>query len=354
MAVRSIGLDIGSTHVRAAEVEVASRGTARGGNAQLIRFAELPLPAGAVADGGVHEVQTVASVLKRLWVKGKFTSRNVISGVGNQQVVVREMDVPSLPMKELRQALPFQVQELLPMSADEALLDFYPTSEQDGDSGKVLRGIMVAAAKSTVSQHVLAIESAKLAPIMIDLNAFALFRAQAVADWGGSTVAFVDIGARTTNILVAANRVPRLVRTIPAGGQDATDAVASSLRVSATDAERIKREMGVGLAVQEDRKAGAEALTQTSRALAEAIRNTFVFYAQNNPGAPIQHVSLTGGGSHLPGLGQYLASAVRLPVSFGDGLARVRVNKKMHASLLEGRESLVAVCVGLALGEPEK
>jgi len=201
---------------------------------------------------------------------------------------------------------------------------------------------------------VLAIESAKLTPVMVDLNAFALFRAQAVADWGGSTVAFVDIGARTTNILVAANRVPRLVRTIPAGGQDATDAVASSLKLSATDAERVKREMGVGLATQEDRKAGAEALTQTARALAEAIRNTFVFYTQNNPGAPIQHVSLTGGGSHLPGLGQYLASAVRLPVSFGDGLARVRVSKKMHAAVLEGSESLVAVCVGLALGEPEK
>ena len=351
MAARAIGLDIGATQVRAAELEISGGGLRGATSATLVRYAELPLPAGAFADGEVHEVATVASVLKRLWAKGHFSTRQVIAGVGNQRVVVREMELPSLPMDQLRQSLPFQVGEMLPMSADDALLDFYPTSERDGDHGKVLRGILVAAHKSTVSSHVLAIESAGLTPMMIDLNAFALLRAQSVAEWGSQTVAFVDVGARTTNVIVAAGGVPRFVRTLPAGGQDATDAVASALKVSTQEAEQIKREIGVGFAVAESLKLGAEALTTTTRGFVEAIRNTFVFYSQNNPGGPVQHVALTGGGAHMPGLGQYLASAMRLPVSFGDGLGRVRVNKRLKATALEGRESLVAVCVGLALGQ---
>jgi type IV pilus assembly protein PilM len=351
VATRNIGLDIGSTFVRAAEVEISGRSSSKAGTATLLRYAELPLPTGAVGDGEVHEVNSVASILKRLWAKGKFSSRNVITGVGNQRVVVREMDVPSLPMTQLRQALPFQVQEMLPMSADEAQLDFYPTSENDAESGKVLRGVMVAASKATIAAHVLTIDTAKLAPRAIDLNAFALLRAQAVDDWASTTVAFVDVGARTTNVIIAANKIPRLVRMLPSGGNDATDAVAGALKISAQDAERAKREIGVGFSVAEQYKLGAEALATTTRALVEAIRNTFVFYSQNNPGAPIQHVAITGGGAHLPGFGQSLASAVRLPVSFGDGLARVRVSKKLRSTALEGRESLVAVCVGLALGE---
>jgi type IV pilus assembly protein PilM len=332
-------------------LEIGGAGPSHGGSATLVRYAELPLPAGAVGDGEIHEVATVASVLKRLWSKGRFSTRQVISGVGSQRVVVREMDLPSLPMAQLRQSLPFQVGEMLPMSADEALLDFYPTSETDGDNGKVLHGILVAAAKATVSSHILAIESAGLEPVMVDLNAFALLRAQSVSDWGNQTVAFIDIGARTTNVIVAAAGVPRFVRTLPTGGQDATDAVAGALKVSTQEAERMKREIGVGFAVPEQLKLGADALTTTTRAFVESTRNTFVFYSQNNPSGPIQHVVLTGGGAHMPGLGQYLASAMRLPVSFGDGLARVRVNKRLRSTVLEGRESLVAICVGLAMGQ---
>lgn len=351
MAGRAIGLDIGTTHVRAVELDVGGTGLARGGAGTLLKYAELPLPAGAVGDGEIHEVSTVASVLKRLWAKGRFSTRMVISGVGSQRVVVREMDLPSLPMAQLRQSLPFQVGEMLPMPADEALLDFYPTSERDGENGRLLRGILVAAAKSTVSSQVLAIESAGLRPVMIDLNAFALLRAQSVNDWGNQTVAFIDIGARTTNVIVSADGTPRFVRTLPAGGQDATDAVSTALKVSTVDAERMKKEIGVGFAVPEQTKLGADALTTTTKAFVESVRNTFVFYSQNNPSGPIQHVVLTGGGAHLPGLGQYLASAMRLPVSFGDGLARVKVNKHLRTTVLDGRESLVAICVGLAMGK---
>lgn len=350
MAVRAIGLDIGTTHVRAAEVDV-SGGGGKGQAGTLLKYAELPLPAGAVGDGEIHEVSTMASILKRLWSKGRFSTRQVISGVGSQRVVVREMDLPSLPLPQLRQSLPFQVGEMLPMAADEALLDFYPTAEIDGDNGKMLRGILVAASKSTVSTQVLAIETAGLHPVMIDLNAFALLRAQSGGDWGNQTVAFMDVGARTTNVIVAAGGIPRFVRTLPAGGQDATDAVSSAMKVSTQDAEKMKKEIGVGFAVPEQFKQGSEALMSTTKAFVESVRNTFVFYSQNNPSGPIQHVVLTGGGAHMPGLGQYIASAMRLPVSFGDGLTRVKVTKRLRTTILDGRESLVAVCVGLSMGK---
>ncbi len=353
MAVRVIGLDIGTTHVRAAEVEHSGRGPGSG-TATLVKYAELALPVGAASDGEVNEVATVASTIKRLWSKGHFSHRNVISGIGNGRTVVREMDIPSLPMPQLRQSLPFQMGEMLPMSTDEALLDFFPTSEEDGDQGKLLRGILVAISKATVSQHIAAIESAGLTPKMVDLNAFALYRSQAVADWGDQTVAFVDIGARTTNVLVASRGIPRLVRILPSGGNDVTDAVAGALKVTTQEAEQSKRQIGIGFAVDPSLQPGAEAVASTSRALVDAIRNTFVFYSQNNTGGPIQHVALTGGGSHLPGLGQFLASAVRLPVSFGDGLARVKVSRALKAGTLDGRESLVAASVGLAFGEVGK
>ena len=81
----AIGLDIGATALRAAEVA----SDARGKNVELQRYAEIPLPLNAVRDGEVIDAATVVQGLKALWAKGGFTSKDVIVGVGNQRVAVR-------------------------------------------------------------------------------------------------------------------------------------------------------------------------------------------------------------------------------------------------------------------------
>ena len=85
------------------------------------------------------------------------------------------------------------------------------------------------------------------------------------------------------------------------------------MNVSGTEADTLKRSIGVGFAVSPDLQEASDALATVTQTLIEAVRNTFVYFATSNPGAGIDVVVLTGGGSHLPGLGQYLSSASRLP-----------------------------------------
>ena len=97
MAKRNIvGLDIGTTAVRAAEVSYGSDGPSSRGT--LNAYASVPLPPGAVQDGEVVEPEAVASALKELWNRGKFSTKDVVIGVGNQRVIVRELEVPAMPM----------------------------------------------------------------------------------------------------------------------------------------------------------------------------------------------------------------------------------------------------------------
>ena len=72
-------------------------------------------PPGAVENGEVREAEPVSDTLRELWTRGGFKSRKVWMGVGNQRVVVREITLPAMPEKELRQSLGFQVQEFIPM-----------------------------------------------------------------------------------------------------------------------------------------------------------------------------------------------------------------------------------------------
>lgn len=347
---RVIGLDIGSTGVRAAELEFGSGGPQGGGTGTLLHLSEVALPPGAVRDGEVVQQQTVVAALRALWQQGKFSSKDVVIGVGNQRVLVRELELPAMPRAQLRESLPFQVNELLPMPVDDALLDYHPTAEVPGTEGRTVHGLLVAAQRDTVTANVVAVEGAGLRPTMVDLNAFALVRALARDALAQQRVAIVDIGAAITTVVIVVSGQPRIVRLLPHAGQAVTDAVAGTLGIAAPEAEAVKREIGVGFAVPPERSAAADAVAEVVRALVESIRNTFAYFASSNGGSPVEVAVLTGGGSHLPGLGQYLSSASRLPVVLGDPLASLRAGKSFAASAVRGRESLVAVPVGLAYG----
>lgn len=349
-STRVIGLDIGTGAVRAAELEFGSGGPTGKNPPTLQRFGEVPLPLGAVRDGEVVQQDLVASALKQLWSKAKFASKDVVIGVGNQRVLVRETDLPWMPRQQLTESLAYQVGDLLPMATNDALLDYCPTAELDGPQGRMVHGLLVAAQRDTVNANVLAVEGAGLRPVMVDLNAFALVRALARGEYAHRTVALVDIGAQITTVVVAAHGQPRLVRALPVGGHQVTTAVASALGIAAAEAENVKREIGVGFAVSPDRQQAAENVAEVVRQLVESVRNTFVYYAGNNPGAGIEMVVLTGGGAHLPGLGQYLSSASRIAVTLGDPLAGLRAAKSAGRERLAGRESLIALPVGLAYG----
>lgn len=343
-----IGLDIGTTRVRAAEVVVAGRGAAA--QPTLVRYGEVALPPGAVRDGEVEDASTVSTALRRLWAESKFPTRDVNIGVGNQRVVVREVRLPWMPMPQLRGSLAFQVQDLLPMDTDEALMDYFPTGEAEDASGRVLNGMLVAATRDTVRANVMAVEAAGLRPQMVDLSAFALLRSIVRGELTGRTVAVVDVGARITQLLISASGMPRFVRMLPSGGQNVTDAVASAMSISQPDAENVKREVGIGFAVRPDLAPAAEAVNGVVRPLVEAVRNTFVYFQGNNPGSGIDVVVLAGGGAHLPGLGQYLSSASRLPVTLGDPFATIRIAKQLNAGSLQQESSTLAMPIGLALG----
>lgn len=348
---RVIGLDIGTTQVRAAELAFGSGGPARTVQPTLLKFGEVSLPPGAVRDGEVAEPSTVASALRQLWSVAKFGTKDVVVGIGNQRVIVRDLDLPAMPVAQIRSSLPFQVQDMLPVAVDDTILDYVPTGSYAGENGNIMRGLLVAATKDTVHANTKAVELAGLRPMMVDLGAFALSRVMARGDALTRTVALVDIGARVTTVVVVDHGTPRLVRLLPAGGQDVTEAVAGSLGITIGEAEEAKRQIGIGYATAPELAVAVEAIRTVTSSLVEAVRNTFAFYSSSNGGAVIDLVVLTGGGSQLPGLGQYLSSASRLPATVGQPLSTLRVDRGagLQQHHMDNQHAL-AMPLGLAFG----
>jgi len=341
-----IGLDIGSTAVRAAELHTG------GDIPTLVRAAQVPLPLGVVENGEIRDASAVGETLKELWRRGGFKSRQVTMGVGNQRVVVREVALPSVPEKELRDSLAFQVQEFIPISVDEAVLDFDTLGEFEHEGRTMIRLLLVAAHQAMVNTVVEAAEAAKLTPVGLDLTTFALVRAIGTMDEPLESQvegeeALVDIGAHGTNICVHERGATRFVRFLPSGGRDITVAIARALNVGDDEAERLKR--------GETQESGPSPEDARGVALSRAagfvdeIRSSLQFYTAQTPGTRIGRVLIAGGGSKLDGLLEIFQERLPSAVDRGHPLSRVRSALGLSDEALAEAEPVLTVAVGLAI-----
>jgi len=345
MATSVVGLDIGHGVLRAAEVA--------GGNTskpRLMRYHEVSFPADATREGEIVEPDVLVRALKQLWTAGKFTTRDVVLGVGNQRVLTRDLSVPKVPLDRIKEALPFQVQDLLPIPVADAVLDFYPVAETQGESGPMIHGLLVAAAKSSVLANVRAVQAAGLNPIDVDLSPFALTRALLMGEPGKGTVALVHVGATTSCVVIATDGVPQFVRIIPSGGDEVTSALVNGLGMSLADAERTKSTLGlIREAYQPESMAASETVIRVTEDLLNSIRNTVQFYRNTRPNDPIMSVILSGGGSRLRGFPAALEEVTRLQIELGDPTDRFSLAKAIDIHTLPGVLPAMGVALGLTL-----
>jgi type IV pilus assembly protein PilM len=247
MARTLVGLDIGSSGVRAAEFAVQRR------RVTLRRFAAVPLPPGVVRAGTVVDGEALTEALKEVRSLGKFSTRNVTLGIANAGVMVRQMDLDWMPPRDFAKALRYQVEDALPFPVEEANLDYHLLEELDvatagGEPRRVARVLLIAATREMVDAFVSAAQRAGLRPTGVDLLPFALVRARTPGglDPAGEVEAIVDIGADVVSVVVHAGGVPRYVRMIPGIGGDAvTEAVQQRYDWTWDDAERTKLFVGL-------------------------------------------------------------------------------------------------------------
>lgn len=363
MATNVVGLDIGSTSVRGVELSGANKA-----KPNLLHFHEVPLPAGAVVRGEVVDATVVASALKKLWTEGGFKSKNVVLGTGDQRTLVRELSVPKMSLKNIRESLPFQVQSMLQMPLADPLLDFYPISESTGEHGPIVNGLLIAAEKSVILGNIHAVERAGLTPIEVDLVPFALSRLLVGRAQTKGTVALMDVGANTTSVVVSIDGVPRFVRMIPAGGDDLTEALKLGLEIETDQAEELKHKLTLGadattaedpdrcdcarcaaeLAIAEDPRA-VKILNVMSAELLGSLRSTVNYFNNTWPESPVQHVMLTGGGAQLGGFADALSEMIHISVTHAEPFTMITLPRKFKVKKLQNGQVSITAALGLAV-----
>ncbi len=366
MARRLIGLDVGTNAVTIAEVTPGSP-------PRLDMFAQVALPREAMREGEIADQAAISDAVARLRAEVGLKKVSVRVGIASPRVIVRQVEMPVMTRDELASALQFQASDLIPISLDDAVLDFAilethtPAAPTDGEGGEPSMQVLLAAAQeATIMKLVSSVEAGGLQVAAVDLIPLALIRAlakpvgvmaPAPAAAGGVALddapgaeGIVSFGGGVTSIAVHEGGVPRFVRVIGSGGRELTDAIAHDLEVPPDQAEALKR--AVGAPGNDDMVARARtAIDRPLSVLLDEVRSSVDYY-RNQPGAArLGRVVVTGGSAQLPGLPERLSALVGVQVEPAYMHDLIRIGDIGFApDELPRLEPYLPAAVGLALG----
>ncbi len=235
-----IGLDIGNTTIKVAEVRATKQGP------QVIALGIAPTPLDSVNQSNFVDTAALGDAVKELLSSCGARARNVVSSVaGQQSLVIRIIEVPRMTEKELSETMKWEVERHVPFAQSELQMDYQiirrPDTPPDAQTMEVL---LVVAQKEMIVTHLEALQACGLEPAAIDVEPSAL--ARSLVDIHGPaqtkrTVALVNLGAQITDISIVRDGLLLFQRTIATAGDTLTQAIAAALNINAEEAERIKK-----------------------------------------------------------------------------------------------------------------
>ena len=298
----TVGLDIDGVYLAAVQAT----------DGHLTRAASTDLEPGLMTDGEVTDAAALGQALGKFFDESSLPKR-VRLGISNQQIVVRQLELPSIDDAGDRDAaIRFQAAETIAMPLDEAILDYTIIGETESEDGPPRTSVVVVAARETMVQSLLeAVKGAGLRPSGIDLNAFALVRTLANRYEAADHARVYCHLAGVTNLAIARGPSCVFTRTLSTAWDSYEDDTAASL--------------------------------------AEEIRLSIDYYTADPDVRFAGDLVLSGPGSEREGLAEDLGRLLALTVSVADPLANLEMGV---GALPDGEDPhRHTVAAGLALGE---
>ncbi len=338
------GVDIGSHAVKVCQLQKTGKGYS------LLAVGSAALPPGSVEDGVLQDPEEVGRTVAALFKNLKIKNNRVGISISGYSVIVKKINLEVMSEEELHEYITSEAEQYIPFDIEDVYLDFEDlhTATEENDRTDVM---LVAAKKEVIDDYLEMLQEHKLKPVLVDVDGFALENIWETVSQEQENVALVDIGASKMNINIIADGASVLARDIVVGSDQLTEQIASSLGIELAEAEKIK----LGLVpVEENREELEEIFTQTCTQWVLEIKKAIDLYVANNPDYPLQRLILSGGGSKVAGLQDFIASETGLEVVSFNPFVDMKVNeKKIDRAYLEAIAPEMAIAAGLAIRPAE-
>jgi type IV pilus assembly protein PilM len=240
MATLAVGIDVGTSSVKA----VALRRTSSGFALRSVGQADIRRSEFHPEESPQAIAEAPLRALERVSQDGAFARKACAFAVSGPRVAPRLFKFPAIPKSEVEQAIRFEAEQIIPFDLAQAALDFVLFEELMEDGKPVMEGLVVAVHREEVDKRFVLLKSAGFDPVVLDIDTLALANAYTETEGVNEreTVALLNIGARFTNLSIMNGPRRVFVRDIATGGDMLSRAISEIYCLDLPQAEKRKRE----------------------------------------------------------------------------------------------------------------
>lgn len=345
MAKQCIGLDLGSSSIKAVQIKRSKRGV------QLLAFGMEPLLPQTIVDGTIMDQGAVVDAIRTLWSRLKLRQKEVAIAIAGHSVIIKKLNVPPMNSVELANQIPQQAEHHIPFARSDVALDYEVVNKMNA-AGQ-MEVVLVAAKKEVVADYVQVVRDAGLTPVVVDVAAFSSMNAFEVNynTEPGETCVLINVGAAISNINIVRDGVSLFTRDVTIGGNAFTEEIQKQLSFSYDEAEAYK----VGGQAEENGVVPQEVqriIDGVAEVMAGEFQRSLDFFLATSADTSVSRICISGGGSKVAALHRAIERRSRLNLEILDAWRKVDIDPKLDAAFLRAHAQEAMVGLGLALRAP--
>jgi type IV pilus assembly protein PilM len=337
-----VGLDIGSSAVKAVELKPAGKGY------KVSAFGSQPVPPDSIVDGAIIDGTAVVEAIRRVFDGRNIKTKDVAASLSGNAVIVKKIQLPSMTEAELAESIYWEAEQYIPFDIQDVNLDYQILERGDVGGKSTMEVLLVAAKKEKIADYTGVIGQAGRVAVIIDVDAFALqnaYEVNYVAE-PGAVIVLLNAGASATNINILDGDKSVFTRDISTGGNAYTEALQKELNLPFAEADQLKRGQGVDGVTFDDARPVLRAVTEN---LMLEVQKTFDFYKASAPSDRITRIVVSGGASRAEAFTEMLTERFQAPVELFDPFKKVGFDAAKFGVDRSDVAPTAAVAVGLAL-----
>ena len=299
-----VGLDIGSSQTKMVELST-------GKNRKLLNYGLSKVLPDAIVEGEIIDREAVLDSIRSLIENKGFTTKDVVIGLAGRDVIIKRITMDRMSEADTREQIKWEAEQYVPFDINEVSLDFDIVNPNFGENQQEV--ILVAAKNELISNLSALLKELNLNPIIVDTTAFAI---QNVFEYNYTPAAdeiicLIHIGAGMTVINVIKGGSSLSARDVYYGVNAFISKLQKEVGFNYEDAANaVKGTVPVG-ASQDSVQGVFESFVSD---LGTQIERSLQFLSSVTGEEKVSRMYLSGGGSLIPNLLEYLKRRLGIPI----------------------------------------
>ena len=369
---------------------------------------------GVVAEGGEEDL---AEIIKKTisGIQGKkIKTKYAICSLPEENAFIKLIQISKTGENEIMEAIKWQIESNFPVKLNDVYFGWkvvtpdenfqkHKTKKDNYESQKNREQLNVSVAvipKRIVDSYLSIFKKANIRPIVFEIESMGITRSLIPKFFSSNPIVIVDIGKCGTGFTIFSGRTILFTSHIDICGQDFDKIISKKLKISLTEAEKFKKEIGLvkisgkgqnfkkefssrsewkvyHVPVIEENKAQSEKTKKKLAAEIDLIRaekteqifsvlspiftdlagqiNHYIDYFKDFketecvPAGVIEKIILCGGESRIIGLSNFISSFLKMPVEIGNPLINISSFKDIFFGNDQRQILPYSTVIGLAI-----